>query len=173
MKKYFILIISLFFLNSCSFNKDVIEYYACPDVFFSKNHRLYIASQDDNVSLDNISFKAKIDNYSFVKGCKIIEDDILATLSLLFIIYPDKIKKSEIIIPYYIAFLDDQKNIIDIQYYKAIANLNKNSEDSVFIETEANIIIDIKFSLNNINDEFSNDILVGFMLDEKKVNIIN
>ena len=110
---------------------------------------------------------------SFVKGCKIIQDDILATLSLLFIIYPDKIKKSEIIIPYYIAFLDDQKNIIDIQYYKAIANLNKNSEDSVFIETEANIIIDIKFSLNNINDEFSNDILVGFMLDEKKVNIIN
>ena len=34
--------------------------------------------------------------------------------SILFVVKPEKAKKSDIILPYYIAILDDQKNLVHL-----------------------------------------------------------
>ena len=79
MKKYIIIFISLFIL-SCSSNKQQTVTYSCPELFFSKNHRVYIASEENSITLDNISYRAEINNYNFIKGCYISNNNIIGQL---------------------------------------------------------------------------------------------
>ena len=165
MKKYFFLIISIFLL-SCASKKQQSFSVLCPEMLFSKDHRIYIATEENSLTLNNISYKAVINNYKFPSECFMINNKIEATLSILFIITPDKAKLADIIIPYYIALLDDQKNIVNIQYYKAVGIFKKDFSESSYIETEI-------ISNQVINTHHLNKILIGFMLDQEKLNILN
>ena len=135
-------------------------------MLFSKDHRIYIATEENSLTLNNISYKAVINNYKFPSECFMINNKVEATLSILFIITPDKAKLADIIIPYYIALLDDQKNIVNIQYYKAVGIFKKDFSESSYIETEI-------ISNQVINTHHLNKILIGFMLDQEKLNILN
>ena len=173
MKKYFILFICLFIL-SCSKEKLQSSSILCPEVFFSKNHNVYISTEENSITLDNISYWAEINNYNFDKDCSINNNKIKGKLSILFIVKLDKAKKSDITIPYYIALLDHQKTIIDIQYYKVEDKLNMSTDKSFYIETEVTISNNITFS--NFQDkypEYNHKLLIGFMLSDKKLNILN
>ena len=165
MKKYFFLFISIFLL-SCASKKQQSFSVLCPEMLFSKDHRIYIATEESSLTLNNISYKAEINNYKFPSECFMINNKIEATLSILFIITPDKAKLADIIIPYYIALLDDQKNIVNIQYYKAVGIFKKDFSESSYIETEI-------ISNQVINTHHLNKILIGFMLDQEKLNILN
>ena len=165
MKKYFTLFISLFFI-SCASKKQQSFVYLCPEILFSKDHRIYASSEEQSLTLNNVSYKAEINNYSFIDECIISNNNTKSRLSILFVVKPDKAKNTDIVLPYYIAILDDQKNIVDIQYYKVVGDLKKNIDDSSYIETE---IIDTQ----DINISSSNNILIGFMLDKEKMKILN
>ena len=165
MKKYFTLFISLFFI-SCVSEKQQSFFYLCPEIHFSKDHRIYISSEEQSLTLNNVSYKAEINNYNFIDRCIISNNNTKSRLSILFVVKPDKAKKSNIILPYYIAILDDQKNIVEIQYYKAVGDLKKDIDESSYIETEI-------ISAQDINISSSDSILIGFMLDKEKMKILN
>ena len=165
MKKYFTLFIPLFFI-SCASEKQQSFVYLCPEILFSKDHRIYISSEEQFLTLNNVSYKAEINNYNFIDECIISSNNITSKLSILFVVKPDKAKKSDIILPYYIAILDDQNNIVDIQYYKAVGDLKKNIDESSYIETEI-------IATQDININSSNNVLIGFMLDKEKMKILN
>ncbi len=165
MKKFFTLFISLFFI-SCTSEKQQSFVYLCPEILFSKDHRIYVSSEEQSLTLNNVSYKAEINNYSFIDECIISNNNTKSRLSILFVVKPDKAKNTDIVLPYYIAILDDQKNIVDIQYYKVAGDLKKDIDKSYYIETE---IIDTQ----DINISTSNNILIGFMLDKEKIKILN
>ena len=165
MKKYFTLFISLFFI-SCASEKQQSFAYLCPEILFSKDHEIYISSEEQSLTLNNVSYKAEFNNYNFIDECINSSNNTKSRLSILFVVKPDKAKNTDIVLPYYIAILDDQKNILDIQYYKVVGDLKKNIDDSSYIETE---IIDTQ----DINISSSNNILIGFMLDKEKMKILN
>ena len=118
------------------------------------------------MTFNNLSYRAEINNYNFVKKYLVLNNKITTTLSILFVVKPEKTKKSDIILPYYVAFLDDQKNIVNIQYYKAVGIFKKDFSESSYIETEI-------ISNQVINTHHLNKILIGFMLDQEKLNILN
>ena len=165
MKKYFALFISLFFI-SCASEKQQSFAYLCPEILFSKDHEIYISSEEQSLTLNNVSYKAEFNNYNFIDECIISNNNTKSRLSILFVVKPDKAKNTDIVLPYYIAILDDQKNIVDIQYYKVVGDLKKDIDESSYIETE---IIDTQ----DINISSSNNILIGFMLDKEKMKILN
>ena len=69
---------------------------------------------------------------------------------------------------YYIASLGQEKNLTDMQYYSSNGVFNKNSETDKLIETEIIIEKNISFSYpDNVSS-----IVIGFMLDEKKLKLL-
>ena len=172
MKRNLILFISLFIL-SCTSEKQQSLSILCPDLFFSKDHRLYIASEENSLTLNNISYKAEINNYKFINQCSILNNKIIAKLSILFVVRPENAKQSKITLPYYVAFLDSQKNILNIQYYKATGTLKKNNDVSAYAETEITTTLDIMIPIKDISLDLNNKFLIGFMLDKEKMKILN
>ena len=145
----------------------------CPQVLFSKDHRIYITTEENSLTINNISYKAEMNNYNFTHGCILLNNEISAKLSILFIVKPENAKQTDIIMPYYIALLDDQKNIVNIQYYTAQGVLKKNFDESSYIETEITATIDVLIPTKNINEDIKNKLLIGFMLDKEKLKILN
>ena len=156
----------LIVLLSCEAKKQQTLSILCPDLFFSRNHRVYITSTDEVLTLDNISYKAIINDYNFEKGCTLQNDTITISLSVFITVAPKNVKEESIILPYYIAFIDDQKNIIDINYYTVTETFKKNTTESSYNE------INVK-TTNEININSSNSLLIGFMLDKAKQKILN
>ena len=172
MKKYFFLFISIFLL-SCASKKQQSFSVLCPELLFSKDHRIYIATEENSLTLNNISYKAVINNYKFPSECFMINNKVEATLSILFTITPDKAKLADIIIPYYIALLDDQKNIVNIQYYKATGTLKKNDDKYFYVETEIRTTQNVTIPVQDMNVDLNKKLLLGFMLNQDKLKILN
>ena len=172
MKKYFILLISLFGL-SCASGKPQSFTDNCLEVFFSKKHRIYITTEEQNLTLDTISYSSEINNSEFVEGCLILNDVFRASLSTLFIIKPDKAQLSGLMMPYYIALLDSSENIIDIQYYTVKDDLKQNEDKSSFLETTIIDTQDLIFNFKDKNTFFQNTLIIGFMLNQEKLDLLN
>ena len=157
-------------LISCGSNtlstskKESIE---CPTVLFAAEHKIYLGSSSSSFSLDDIAYKAEINNYNFSKGCFINDNTFTASLSILFVVSPMMEKQNIITLPFYIAILDKEKNIRDIQYYYTEGNFKKNleSENKEFLETDHTKKISIK--IPDFNGMMK--IVVGFMLDKKQL----
>ena len=98
---YFLIV---FLLIGCSSNLENSKEVSCPDVFFSSEHKKYISSDQDEINLENISFRAKINNFKFNSKCFLKGDLFQAKLSILFIIYPEMISNSDIKLPIYVTF---------------------------------------------------------------------
>ena len=172
MKKKFILFISLFLL-SCTSEKQQSFIDSCPEVLFSKDHRIYINTEGNFITINNISYKAVINNYNFTNACNILNNKIIAELSILFVVQPENAQKADFVMPYYIALLDDKKNIVEIQYYKVKGILKKNIYESSYIETEVIDTTSVIIPIQEGNESPKNKILIGFMLDKEKQNILN
>ena len=172
MKKYFILLTSLFVL-SCASEKPQSLSDNCLEVLFSKKHRIYITTVEQNLMLDNISYSSEINNSEFVEGCLTLNNEFRASLSTLFIAKPDKAQGSDLVMPYYIALLDSSRNIIEIQYYTVIDNLKQNEDKSSFLETTITDTQDLIFNFGDKNTFFQNTLIIGFMLNQEKLDILN
>ena len=98
---------------------------------------------------------------------------IQAELSLLFIVNPDQAEVSEIILPFYVAILNERNELIDMQYFQAEGNLKRDRETKKFIETELNKTVTLQMSSLDYQINSKNTVIVGFMLDKKKLEVLN
>ena len=83
-----------------------------------------------------------------------------------------KLKLNKINLPFYLAILDKDNQLVDIQYYQLTGNLDKNTDTNELLETE--LIKTIKLQENDKDDNFNkNTLVIGFMLDNKKIEFLN
>lgn len=176
MKNNFIIFI-FFFLLGCmpntSINTKTKTKISCPNVFFASEHSNYIAGNEEPITSENISYKAEINNYAFNNECSINDEEFQAELTLLFIVKPNLVEENNINLPFYVAILNANDELVDMQYYQVDGNLNSEPDDVNYFETE--LIKTIKLQIPSLNDQEHNQnkVIVGFMLDKKKLKILN
>ena len=172
MKNNFFFLL-LFLLIGCVSNKVDITKVSCPNVYFSSEHIRYIAGETYPITVENISYRAEINNHAFNSECSIIDNVFQADLSLLFIVKPDLTEESSITLPFYVAILNANDEVVDMQYYQVDGDLKGETENANYIETE--LTKTIKLQISSLNEEELNEskVVVGFMLDKKKLEILN
>ena len=171
MKKN-LFILFLLFLCSCNAEKLQTIGETCPDVFFSKEHKIYITSDENPLNIENISYRAELNNYFFKEGCSVLNNDLTGNLSLLFIINPENSSRGNILLPYYIAVLSSEDEIMDIQYYIIQGVIQKDPETSEYIETELKDTVNISIPNKDLKNNLKTNIVIGFMLDQEKIKIL-
>ncbi len=161
-----------FLIVGCSKNSQFSTQTSCPSVLFSSEHKKYIGSSEKSINLDNIDYRAEINNYEFFKGCFKNNDYFEADLSILFLIQPNNTETINVNFPYYVALLDLKDNVIDIQYYNLQKLLKVDQNNKEFIETDVTTTVKIKIPFSDY-EKNKTYILLGFMLDKEKLKILN
>jgi len=169
---YFLtILLGLIFLIGCNpmmNKKQASKEVVCPNIFFSSEHKNFIYSDKDNISLDNLSFNATLNNYKFDKGCKKNTDILIFPLDILVIVNPILLTQQDIELPVYALLLDRNDKLIETQYFTIEASVDKDSDNNKFIET------DIVHKLNIVTkNELVENLIIGFMLEKKKIEILN
>ena len=174
-KNLFILI--FFLLVGCTPNTTVSTNAtvktSCPIVLFSSEHSQYITGNTKPITTENIRYRAEINNYAFNSECSIKDNIFQAELSLLFIVKPALTEESSITLPFYVAVLNINDEVVDMQYYQADGDFMSESENVNYIETELTKTIKLQISSLNEEELNQNKVVVGFMLDKKKLEILN
>ena len=172
------LFILIFFLlvgctSDTTVSTNAITKTSCPIALFSSEHSQYITGNTKPITTENIRYRAEINNYAFKNECSIKDNIFQAELSLLFIVKPDLTEESSITLPFYVAVLNINDEVVDMQYYQADGDFMSESENVNYIETE--LTKTIKLQIPSLNEEGlnQNKVVVGFMLDKKKLEIIN
>ena len=145
----------------------------CPIVLFSSEHNQYITGNTKPITTENIRYRAEINNYAFNSECSIKDNIFQAELSLLFIVKPALTEESSITLPFYVAVLNINDEVVDMQYYQADGDFMSESENVNYIETELTKTIKLQISSLNEEELNQNKVVVGFMLDKKKLEILN
>ena len=169
-----IILIFLYFLYGCapySSKEAEITNVSCPKILFAAEHKNYIDSSEEILSLDNLSLQAEINNAIFSAECQIQNNIFSTNLSLLFIINPIDQSKREFILPFYIAMIDKNKKTNSIEYYSASGTLKKDLDSKDLIETEMTKTIPIDVDAGFINEDTT--FLIGFILDKKRIELLN
>ena len=166
-----------FLLVGCTPNTTVSTNVAvkisCPIALFSSEHSQYIKGNTQPITTENISYRAEINNYAFNSECSIKDNIFQAELSLLFIAKPDLTEESSIILPFYVAVLNANDEVVDMQYFQVDGDLMSESENANYIETELTKTIKLQIPIFNEEEFSQNKVVVGFMLDKKKLEILN
>ena len=176
MKNNFFILIFFLLLGCTSQTKvstNATVKTSCPIVLFSSEHSQYITGNTKPITTENIRYRAEINNYAFNSECSIKDNIFQAELSLLFIVKPDLTEESSITLPFYAAILNANDEVVDMQYYQVDGDLKGETENANYIETE--LTKTIKLQISSLNEEELNEskVVVGFMLDKKKLEILN
>jgi len=164
---FFLLILTLFGCEANSFLKISSINTICPNILFSSEHKTYLGSSSDIITLDNVNLQAEINNAEFVKGCQTVDNMFSSELSMLFIATPLDENVDIINLPFYVALIDENKDIQDIQYYTVSGNFQKNQETKKLIDTE--LRKNIRVVISDISK--SEIIVIGFMLDQNRLKL--
>ena len=168
MKQLFILTLFLPLLGCGNIikNKQTSINFNCPRVFFSSDDRIYV---DNSISLDDITIKAEFNNYATNKKCQLQENLAVIPLDILIVAKPmNNLEESFITLPVYISLLDDNDEILEIQYFSVSGIINKNTETNIFMES------DITDRLQIVTQQLeTTQLVIGFMLDNEKRNLLN
>ena len=170
MKKIylFISLLTVYGCESNTFFNSEIKDIPCPKIFFAENHNIYIGTSDNEINIDNITYKAEMNNVIFSDGCKSISNKFLSNLSFLFVATPILQNEQNINLPFYVLIADQNNKSLNIDYYFTIGSFKKNFETDQSIETE--LIETIELSNEYLDKDIK--IIVGFILDEKRKNIL-
>ena len=171
MKK--ILILLLFFnlmgCNTIGKNKQTSEDFSCPRVFFSSEDRVFIDTAEGATSIDDITFKAELNNFAFNDKCLQQNEAAVIPLDILIIAQPmDALKNGDVSIPLYAELLDQNDQVLDTQYFMVSKSIEKKFETKNFMETD---ITDRLYIITKNLD--TNQIVIGFMLDDEKRLLLN
>ena len=170
-------ILIFFLLVGCTPNTTVstnaITKTSCPIALFSSEHSQYITGNTKPITTENIRYRAEINNYAFNSECSIKDNIFQAELSLLFIVKPDLTEESSIILPFYAAVLNANDEVVNMQYFQVDGDLMSESENANYIETELTKTIKLQIPFFNEEEFSQNKVVVGFMLDKKKLEILN
>ena len=168
MKQIFIFILFLPLLgcNNIIKNKQTSIDFNCPIVFFSSEDRIYINKSN---SFEDIQIKAELNNFAINTQCEQIDNIVVISLDVLILVKPINIVEgSSLSFPVYISLLDINDEILETQYFLISGKINKNSKTNSFIETD--IIDSLKIVTKSLN---TSQIVLGFMLDDKKRDLLN
>ena len=119
--------------------------------------------------MDNVSFKAEINNYAFNKSCFQENDIRTFPLDILFIIDPIKPTAPNVILPLYVALLDSDQQLFEMQYFSISGEMKNDPTTRGYLETELSNSINIITSKNNS----VSSLVIGFMLDKNKKELLN
>ena len=160
---------------SCTNEKQqtIAEKKVCPVVFFSKEHKIYVTGNKMPLKIENISYSAELNNYFFEKECLVLNNVLSGNISLLFVIKPENIIQEDILLPFYIAVLSPDDEILDIQYYSTQGVMQKDPVTFNYVETELTDNIRISIQHKDLKKNLEYNILIGFMLDQEKIKILN
>lgn len=158
-------------MTSCSYNltSNNASIVDCPSILFGSGDKLYIGSSNKNISFDNIEYRGEINNAIFSKKCTIKNNVFSSELSILFILQPlaDEIKKIKM--PFYLAILNQNKELKDMLYFSASGQFENNIESKRLTETD----ITKTLSLQHKSITEKSIIVIGFILDNKRKEILN
>ena len=165
-----ILFICLFFFSiACTSINKSPKLIDCPSVFFASEHRNYISSDNEEITLENLAYKANINNYNFNNSCFQQNNIVTYPLEVLFVVYPLEKSNENISLPVYVALLDSFDNLIEIQYFSVTGKFLTDSDTKQYIET------DLPESIKIITSSTKpvSTLILGFMLNNKKERLIN
>ena len=171
MKKLliFLLFLSLFGCNNIVKNKQTLGNFNCPKIFFSSEDRVFIDTSANVSSIDDVSLKAELNNFAIVEKCHQKVDIAIIPLDILIIAQPmDKLEDSDISIPLYAVLLDQNNEVLETQYFMILGSIKKNFENNAFTETD--ITDRLKIITENLD---TSQIVIGFMIDDKKRLLLN
>ena len=80
----------------------------------------------------------------------------------------DKIDNPDISLPFYVILLDQNEKVLETQYFMVSNSIKQNLETKDFIETDITDKLDIV--TKNLE---TNQIVIGFMIDDKKRLLVN
>ena len=168
MKRLFIFILFLPLLGCGNIikNKQTSIDFNCPRVFFSSDDRIYI---DNNISLDDITIKAELNNYAINEKCQQQENIAIIPIDILIIAKPMRnLEELFLSLPIYISLLNDNDEILETQYFSVSGVVNKNNETNNFVES------DITDRLKIVTQQIGvTQLVIGFMLDNEKRDLLN
>ena len=168
MKRLFIFILFLPILGCGNIikNKQTSIDFNCPRVFFSSDDRIYI---DNNISLDDITIKAELNNYAINEKCQQQENIAIIPIDILIIAKPMRnVEELFLSLPIYISLLNDNDEILETQYFSVSGVVNKNNETNNFVES------DITDRLQIVTQQLeTTQLVLGFMLDNEKRDLLN
>ena len=171
MKKLMILLLffSLLGCNTIGKNKQTSEDFNCPRVFFSSEDRVFIDTSVGGAYIDDIAFKAELNNFAFIDKCLQENEIAVIPLDILIIVKPmDALKYSDVSIPLYAVLLDQNDQVLETQYFMVSKSIEKNFDTKSFKETD----ITERLYIITKNLE-TNQIVIGFMLDDEKRLLLN
>ena len=171
MKKILILLLffSLMGCNTIGKKKQTSEDFSCPRVFFSSEDRVFIDTAEGVTSIDDITYKAQLNNFAFIEKCLQQNEAAVIPLDILIIAQPmDALKNGDVSIPLYAELLDQNDQVLDTQYFMVSKLIEKNFDTKSFMETD---ITDRLYIITK-NLE-TNQIVIGFMLDDEKRLLLN
>ncbi len=173
VKKILVFLLLFFVSYSCNPISTKIkpsESIECPPVFFAAEDRNYFKSNNDQkILVENIAYKAEINNYAFAQPCFIRNNSYYFSLGVLLIVDPINIISPDISLPVYVALLDDSNHIIDMQYFSVDGLIEKTSDNEQYLQKEISKILNF-----NLPSSFIvNNIVIGFMLNKKQKEFLN
>ena len=93
----------------------------------------------------------------------------ISELSILFIIRSHSDNTDYVELPFYIAILNQDRELKEIFYFITSGSFDKDLDSKKLIETE--ITKNIKIKNKNIGE--NSIIVIGYMLDKKRNNLLN
>tara|TARA_B100000965_G_scaffold74000_1_gene58419 strand:+ start:202 stop:708 length:507 start_codon:yes stop_codon:yes gene_type:complete len=168
MKQIFIFILFLPLLGCVNLveNNNRSINFNCPRVFFSSEDRVYI---DNSISLDNIKIKAEFNNFAINEQCQQKQNVVVIPIDILIVAYPLKdFEESSLSLPIYVSLLDSKDEILETQYFSVLGVMNRSSEANNLIESD--ITVQLQIITKYLN---TTQLVIGFMLDEKKKELLN
>ena len=155
--------------NTIGKNKQTSEDFSCPRVFFSSEDRVFIDTVEGGTSIDDITYKAELNNFAFIDKCLQQNEAAVIPLDILIIAQPmEALKNGDVSIPLYAELLDQNDQVLETQYFMVSKSIKKNFDTKSFMETD---ITDRLYIITK-NLE-TNQIVIGFMLDDEKRLLLN
>ena len=155
--------------NTIGKNKQTSEDFSCPRVFFSSEDRVFIDTVEGGTSIDDITYKAELNNFAFIDKCLQQNEAAVIPLDILIIAQPmEALKNGDVSIPLYAELLDQNDQVLETQYFMVSKSIEKNFDTKSFMETD---ITDRLYIITK-NLE-TNQIVIGFMLDDEKRLLLN
>ena len=113
MKNIYLIYIFLF-ISGCGYNlssNSQTTKLSCPSILFGSGHTVYIGSSNDEISLSNVEYQGEINNAIFSRDCLLKNNIFSSELSILFIMKPFIDEVDFIDMPFYVAILNQNKEM--------------------------------------------------------------
>lgn len=171
MKNIYLIYIFLF-ISGCGYNlssNSQTTKLSCPSILFGSGHTVYIGSSNDEISLSNVEYQGEINNAIFSRDCLLKNNIFSSELSILFIMKPFIDEVDFIDMPFYVAILNQNKELQDILYFSTSGKFKKDPETRQLIETD----FTKRLTLENKNINANSIIVIGYIIDEERKELLN